>query len=237
MSEAADRIERYAAFSAARAPLGFWAVEVADTGTVAGTVLLPTLPNGDGEVEVAWFLHPDSWGHGYATEAAAALVDHAVDAGIPEVWALTHVGNDLLPVGLPQARHAPPGRRRALVRRPVRAVRRHRRGVARAQTRMSSSPCSTENQPPGSSAQARQPAAICSTSSAVARPDATSCSPKADVVIRSAHMPPQQARSSAEAKHHVEDEAATSSSPAAWAQPSSRRPASGSPPLARAASS
>ncbi len=93
--EAADRIERYAAFSVARAPLGYWAVEVTDTGTVAGTVLLSTLPHGDGEVEVAWFLHPDSWGHGYATEAATALVDHAVDAGIPEVWALTHVGNDL----------------------------------------------------------------------------------------------------------------------------------------------
>jgi RimJ/RimL family protein N-acetyltransferase len=92
--EAVDRIERYAEFSAARAPLGFWAVEVVDTGAVAGTVLLSTLPNGDGEVEVAWFLHPDSWGHGYATEAAAALVDHAVGAGLPEVWALTHVGNE-----------------------------------------------------------------------------------------------------------------------------------------------
>jgi len=94
VAEAEERIERYAAFSAAHAPLGFWAAEVTDTGTVAGTVLLATLPHGDGEVEVAWFLHPDSWGHGYATEAASALVDHAVASGIPEVWALTHVGND-----------------------------------------------------------------------------------------------------------------------------------------------
>ncbi|MFN8194654.1 MAG: GNAT family N-acetyltransferase [Nocardioidaceae bacterium] len=94
LGEAQDRVERYAAFTAARAPLGVWAVEVADTGVVAGTVLLAELPHGDGEVEVAWFLHPDSWGHGYATEAAAALLDHAFAAGLPEIWALTHPGND-----------------------------------------------------------------------------------------------------------------------------------------------
>ncbi|MGW4898736.1 GNAT family N-acetyltransferase [Kitasatospora sp. NPDC004240] len=31
-------------------------------------MLLP-LPDGDGEVEVGWHLHPEAWGQGYATVA------------------------------------------------------------------------------------------------------------------------------------------------------------------------
>ncbi|TYP89134.1 acetyltransferase (GNAT) family protein [Blastococcus xanthinilyticus] len=38
-----------------------WAIERPD-GVPAGTVLLKPLPNGVGEVEVGWHLHPDSWG-------------------------------------------------------------------------------------------------------------------------------------------------------------------------------
>ena len=56
-----------------------WAAQVKQTGVVAGTVLLVPLPpeqNADdaGRIEVGWHFHPDSWGHGYATEAAAALL-------------------------------------------------------------------------------------------------------------------------------------------------------------------
>lgn len=76
-----------------RAPLGFWAVEVVETGVVAGTVLLWPLPNGDGEVEIGWHLHPDSWGHGYATEAATAVITHGFDGGLPEIYAITHLTN------------------------------------------------------------------------------------------------------------------------------------------------
>ncbi len=82
-------------------PLGFWAVEVLDTGTVAGTVLLADLAGGgsasggaDEAVEVAWHFHPDSWGHGYATEAATALLGHGFAHGLPRIWALTHLGHD-----------------------------------------------------------------------------------------------------------------------------------------------
>lgn len=72
---------------------GVWAVEVTATGRVAGTVLLKPLPDGVGEVEVGWHLHPDSWGHGYATEAARAVIDRGFLAGLPEVYAVVRPGN------------------------------------------------------------------------------------------------------------------------------------------------
>jgi RimJ/RimL family protein N-acetyltransferase len=73
---------------------GAWAIEVRGTGTVAGTVLFKELPNGDGEVEVGWHLHPDSWGHGYGTEAARGAIDRAFAAGLGEVWAVVRAGNE-----------------------------------------------------------------------------------------------------------------------------------------------
>lgn len=75
-------------------PLGFWAIERPD-GVVAGTVLLSVLPNAeDGEVEIGWHLHPDSWGHGYATEAARAVLGHGFEHGLPEIWATSFPDND-----------------------------------------------------------------------------------------------------------------------------------------------
>ena len=72
---------------------GCWAIECRD-GSVAGTVLFKPLPNGVGEVEVGWHLHPDSWGNGYATEAARAVVERGFDAGLPEVYAVVRPGNE-----------------------------------------------------------------------------------------------------------------------------------------------
>jgi RimJ/RimL family protein N-acetyltransferase len=71
---------------------GAWAIERTD-GVVAGTVLFKPLPNGVGEVEVGWHLHPDSWGHGYATEAARAVIHRGFSAGVPEVYAVVRPGN------------------------------------------------------------------------------------------------------------------------------------------------
>ena len=85
--------ERWAAISARDARFGCWAVERED-GVPAGTVLLKPLPNGVGEVEVGWHLHPDSWGHGYATEAARAVIDRGFQAGLPEVYAVVRPGNE-----------------------------------------------------------------------------------------------------------------------------------------------
>jgi RimJ/RimL family protein N-acetyltransferase len=72
---------------------GCWAIDPLDGGPTAGTVLFKPLPGGVGEVEVGWHLHPDSWGHGYATEAARAVVDRGFDGGLPEVYAVVRPGN------------------------------------------------------------------------------------------------------------------------------------------------
>ena len=72
---------------------GCWAVERPD-GVPGGTLLLKPLPHGVGEVEVGWHLHPDSWGHGYATEAARAVIDRAFGLGLPEVYAVVRPGNE-----------------------------------------------------------------------------------------------------------------------------------------------
>ena len=38
-------------------------------------------------VEIGWRLHPDHWGHGYATEAAAASWRFGFEeAGLPRSW-------------------------------------------------------------------------------------------------------------------------------------------------------
>ena len=42
---------------------------------------------------MAWHLHPDAQGHGYATEAARGTFDRAHAAGIAEVLALTDEAN------------------------------------------------------------------------------------------------------------------------------------------------
>ena len=45
-------------------------------------------------VEVGWRLHPDHWGHGYATEAAAAALDFGLGpAGLDEIVAFTAATN------------------------------------------------------------------------------------------------------------------------------------------------
>jgi RimJ/RimL family protein N-acetyltransferase len=93
LDEAHTRINRYAERD--DPPLGMWAVERRTDGVVLGTVLLLTLPNDDhGEVEIGWHLHPDAWGHGYASEAALAVLAHGFAGGLPEIIAVAHTDND-----------------------------------------------------------------------------------------------------------------------------------------------
>lgn len=107
LDDARARIERWRGCD--DPPLGFWAIEVADRGSlhgrVIGSVLLVPLPNGDGaaeprgseatdrEVEIGWHLHPDAWGQGYASEAARAVLAHGFEGGLEEINAVTHLTN------------------------------------------------------------------------------------------------------------------------------------------------
>ncbi|WP_329108384.1 GNAT family N-acetyltransferase [Micromonospora sp. NBC_01699] len=77
---------------------GIWAIQRRDTAQVVGTVLLKPLPGLDGstatsDIEVGWHLHPDSHGHGFATEAGRAAVEHGFAVGASEIYAVVSPGN------------------------------------------------------------------------------------------------------------------------------------------------
>jgi RimJ/RimL family protein N-acetyltransferase len=74
---------------------GFWAVERKSDGVVAGTQLLVPLEGGqDGEIEIGWHFHPDSWGQGLASESAMAVLGWGFGHSLPEIRAVVHADND-----------------------------------------------------------------------------------------------------------------------------------------------
>jgi RimJ/RimL family protein N-acetyltransferase len=92
--EEADRvISRWAELNAETPDYGRWAVERRADGVVAGTVLLVPIPDGDGEVEVGWHFHPDSWGQGLATEAARGALGWGFGTGLQEILAVVRPDN------------------------------------------------------------------------------------------------------------------------------------------------
>ncbi len=75
------------------AGFGLWAVEVRETGALAGftglAILGHSAPTTDA-VEVGWRLGREAWGHGYATEAATAALEVAFGAlDLDEVVSIT----------------------------------------------------------------------------------------------------------------------------------------------------
>jgi RimJ/RimL family protein N-acetyltransferase len=71
---------------------GFWAVEVRDTAEFIGFTGLDVVDDGlpFTGVEAGWRLSRAAWGHGYATEAALAVLDHGFDTvGLAEILAVT----------------------------------------------------------------------------------------------------------------------------------------------------
>ena len=92
--EARDLIGRMAARHVQDPRFGTWAIVEQSSGVPVGSVLLRPLPDGDGEVEIGWHLHPDSWGKGFASEAAQAVLDRGFADGLTEVWAVTYPDND-----------------------------------------------------------------------------------------------------------------------------------------------
>ena len=74
-------------------PLGFWAVERRADGGFCGLCALLLMPAG-ADVELAYRLTRSCWGQGLATEAAAAVVDHAFRAlALPRLVAVTYPEN------------------------------------------------------------------------------------------------------------------------------------------------
>jgi RimJ/RimL family protein N-acetyltransferase len=75
-------------------PLGFWRIEERVDRTFRGVGALIRMPDG-GDVEVAYRLARSAWGRGIATEAAAALVAHALGPlGLAQVVAVTYPENE-----------------------------------------------------------------------------------------------------------------------------------------------
>jgi RimJ/RimL family protein N-acetyltransferase len=79
-------------------PRGFWAIVplVPPQPRPVGTILLLPLADADGPTgltEVGWHLHPDHQGRGLATEAAAATLAVAAEAGVGRVLAMTDPDN------------------------------------------------------------------------------------------------------------------------------------------------
>lgn len=91
--EAVEMIERAQARLKEDPRFGSWAVVERSRGAPVGGVIFKPLPDGDGEVEIGWQLHPDHWGQGLASEAAGAVLRRGFADGISEVWAVTHLDN------------------------------------------------------------------------------------------------------------------------------------------------
>ena len=75
---------------------GWWAVEVVATGEFIGMAGLDPVDEElpfDG-VEIGWRLRRSAWGHGFATEAATAVLAYGFEElALTEVLAITAVGN------------------------------------------------------------------------------------------------------------------------------------------------
>ncbi|MER8792417.1 GNAT family N-acetyltransferase [Mesorhizobium sp. M0983] len=76
---------------------GLWAIERLGTAEFigfCGLVEVGYQARFTPAIEVSWRLHPDHWGHGYATEAAAAVLDFGFEnLKLNEIVANAAVGN------------------------------------------------------------------------------------------------------------------------------------------------
>ena len=78
--------------------LGIWAVVETAIDRAIGSILLVPLPNRDktesDKIEIGWHFRPASWGYGYATEAARALLNYGfTELALPTIYAVTTPDN------------------------------------------------------------------------------------------------------------------------------------------------
>ncbi len=102
IDDAYVRIDRMPTRAGEGPEAGVFAMERKEDGVVAGMAVLVPIPaskdvdrstSPEQEMEIGWHLHPDSWGHGFATEAALALVARGFAAGLTELYAVTKPTN------------------------------------------------------------------------------------------------------------------------------------------------
>ena len=90
-AEVAETIEESIGDFAARG-YGIWIIELGPGGGLVGTAGLRPLE--ESGLEIFYSLAPDAWGHGYATEAARAVLEYGLGPlGLPEVLAEVDEGN------------------------------------------------------------------------------------------------------------------------------------------------
>ena len=97
LSTARQKIETWRTETLEPGPFGVWAIahkaEAVSGSDPLGTVRLGRLPGSD-EVEIGWYLHPDSGGQGFAVEAARAVLDSALAGSVSRVWAIMWPNNE-----------------------------------------------------------------------------------------------------------------------------------------------
>ncbi len=95
LDEARERIAEWHERDAENEHVAHYAIEVRDSGLMAGAVAISQLPNDpDGGLEVGWHLHPDCAGKGYASEAAVGLLDAIFPEGPDEIWCTMYPDNE-----------------------------------------------------------------------------------------------------------------------------------------------
>ena len=73
--------------------LGYWYTTRRDTGAFIGWFSLKYAGKSP-DIEIGYWLLPDAWGHGFATEGARALADYGFDdLGLHRIIGVTHRGN------------------------------------------------------------------------------------------------------------------------------------------------
>ena len=92
LAAAREKIERWNELHGNHPVHGVWLVSTRGGGPL-GTLLLKPIPDSGADtahdIEIGWHLHPRAWGHGYATEAARGVLEHAFSAGVTRVVAVT----------------------------------------------------------------------------------------------------------------------------------------------------
>lgn len=78
--------------------LGIWTVVEKAIDRAIGSILLVSLPNNDKtdseKIEIGWHFRPASWGYGYATEAANAILSYGFkELQLPVIYAVTTPDN------------------------------------------------------------------------------------------------------------------------------------------------